>query len=166
MADENEWQFLGSDDNSGGADTSLDVSGMTVKKLLQIIDFDETSGGGIRRMRFNSDSGSLYADRSSANGGTDSTRTSQSYYDYSRSVDTTPEFSITDVVNINGEEKLMISHSVAQSTVGASNAPQRKESVGKYVPSPLTDDIDEVNISENSSNNLTTISSIDVAGAD
>jgi len=91
------------------------------------------------------DTGSNYANRSSENGGADSTATSQTYHKNSGSV-ASDMFAINYAVNVATEEKLFISFNVVRSTAGAGTAPQRMESVGKWAnTSNQFDSIETVN---------------------
>ncbi len=166
MADANEWEHLGSADLSGGAADDVDVTGLDIKKLLQVLMLTTSTGSSVdMKIRFNADVGSLYARRRSLDGASDVTNVSQDSIDIEvGGFDV--KFAVMDVVNINGEEKLAIIHVVEGGSTGAGNAPSRVEVVGKYVPSPLTDDIDEVNLHNGAAGTYDTESSVDVAGAD
>tara|TARA_R110000824_G_scaffold388778_1_gene584488 strand:- start:450 stop:953 length:504 start_codon:yes stop_codon:yes gene_type:complete len=167
MADENEWTFLGSTE-LGVAGNAIDVTGLAVKKLLQVLITTIPTGAAFVEifLRFNNDTDSKYRRRTSINGGSDTTDGgAQTRLEFREDYD--GAFIVADISNVNGEEKLIIGHQVYIDTVGAGNAPDRVELVGKYVPTALTTDIDEVNIDNTyGGNNFDVGSSVDVAGAD
>jgi hypothetical protein len=84
-----------------------------------------------RLLRYNSDSGSNYANRLSSNGASESTLSSQTQHNGWNANDVTPQFNVWYIANQSGKEKLLISQGVGQSTAGAGNAPTRTEYVGK-----------------------------------
>ena len=161
MADENEWTFLGSDTlaSAGKPDVTF-----TTKKLLQVLVYHiKDVSNGDTDVRFNNNSNSVYARRHSYNGGTDATNLSVAEFDLYDGGDGFDKFAVMDIMNITGQEKLIISHTVSNGTSGAGNFPLRLEMSGKFVPSP---DADITQITARSTNNWGVDSGIDVAGAD
>jgi hypothetical protein len=79
------------------------------------------------------DTGSNYAWRQSANGGSEEVYTTQSNIMIGGGSGTYPKFVVGYVFNISGEEKLCIFHSINRRATGAGNAPERTENVGKWV---------------------------------
>ena len=70
------WERLAHVELSSSGDT-LDSGTFTAKKSLRVIVYIIPSGNTRTTFRFNSDSGSNYAHRNSANGGSDNTKTSR-----------------------------------------------------------------------------------------
>lgn len=129
----NFWQELASVDLSAAGDT-LDTSSFTAKKYLWIQWYVSNDTGNINpEIRFNSDSGSNYARRKSGDGGADGTVTSQSSISVAETEDPDPRFCNMFVINNSSNEKLGIAHYIEQQSAGAANAPQRSETVFKWV---------------------------------
>lgn len=165
MADENEWQFLGSDIGTGSGDDQLDVTGMTSHVLYQIINYKTiTAANVISKLRFNNNSDSEYAFRKQVDGGADSTATTQNHIAVDAQINH-PVFIVMNVVNILGEEKLIISHLGSRRSAGAASIPNREEVVGKFVPSPDVN-ITEVNIFNDETGDYSSDCSLDVSGVD
>ena len=110
---------------------------VSVNEFSQILNHVITAGSGNigTRYRFNDDSGSKYAQRFSHDGGSDGTNTSQAQVFTEINDADEDRFQIGYLCSISGEEKLGINH-LAETASGAGNAPQRSETVFKYVPSP------------------------------
>jgi hypothetical protein len=130
------WGKAGSvNTESSGTVNTLDVSSLPDSKFYMGLFHDSTHGqnASVRMGNSSIDTGSNYAFRSSRNGGSDGTETSNS--DGIRVNDnagSSPWFSVMYIANISGEEKLLIGNAVEQMTAGAGNAPNRNEAVGKF----------------------------------
>ena len=113
---------------------TITVSDLEAKKHLMIQAKIIASGGDVRtQVVFNNDTGNNYAFRSSHNGGSDSTDTSQASLKWTNtSGSDSKEFHTMYVVNEASKEKLVISEGIIQATAGAGNAPGRRENVGKW----------------------------------
>jgi hypothetical protein len=81
--------------------------------------------------RFNGDSGTNYAYRSSGDGAGDSTGTSKTFA-FNHVGWNTSEFNVCYISNLAGKEKLLIGHTVADRGSGAGTANSRNESVAKW----------------------------------
>lgn len=164
MADENEWQFLGSDGLSGGEgdDISVNFTGKE-KKILQFLSFFEASGSILNQVKIDGNVGNNYAQRRSQNGGADGTFVSRIIFD-NIAVNGQTGFMVGDMINISGEEKLMILHSIEKGIAGAGNAPVRNEYVGKFTIT--IGQLDTIDVHNGGSGNFGTKSSLDVAGVD
>ena len=129
----NFWEELASVE-LGSAGDNLSSGTITAKKYLWVqCWYKNNSASDLNvKMRFNNDSGSNYASRYSLNGAGDTLRTSKTFIDTQASGGAYPNFINCFIVNNASNEKLVISHLVGQSTAGASNAPQRTETVGKW----------------------------------
>ena len=79
------------------------------------------------------DTGSTYARRFSINGGADSTSASQSKIYFAPQTGAVTHFVNMFIVNNASNEKLVIVHATTNNGAGAGNAPQRRETVGKWV---------------------------------
>lgn len=130
------WQKLGSTKLTSTGDT-ITVSGMTAKKHLKIIyhlightDVSNFDAG----MQFNSDTGSNYAWRESSNGASDSTSTSTTRFMTGAGYIGSGEVvqGVYNITNIASEEKLGIGEINESNASGAGNAPNRRETVGKW----------------------------------
>jgi len=123
----------------GSSNATIDVASLTDKRYYMVLtDITDSSNWGnlFQRMGNGSyDSGSNYAYRSSSNGGTDSTQTSQTLQQtYGDAGETGEKFGVSYIANLSSKEKLSIHSSVGRgSGSGAGNAPNRWESTDKYV---------------------------------
>ena len=162
----NFWEELASVDLSGGAATSLSTGTFTAKKYLWVQVFGEVTGAGDVKMRMGNasiDTGSVYAGRTSSNGGADGTDVSQTGIQNVFGVSAQPTFINMFVVNNASNEKLIMFHNIQQVADGAATAPSRRESVWKYVNTST-----QVNIMDilSTSSNLATNCQIKVWGSD
>lgn len=116
------------------ASTSLTSNTFTNKKFIQmLVHCLGFSGASNMAFRPNNDSGSNYAQRKSRNGASDITHTSETYARLGEASSTDDVFTITEMINITAEEKLIITHVVERNAAGAGNAPTRAEYVSKWV---------------------------------
>ena len=107
------------------------------------------------------DTGANYASRREIDGGTDIVAVSQNYIWYRGDSD---EFSVGFMINIAGEEKLVMGNSIyVGSTTGAGYAPSRQKYTGKWSNTSNQCDIIE---SENGSGNLAADSNLSILGTD
>ena len=114
--------------------TTIDTGTFTAKDNIMILTYDLGNTSDITtngNRQFNSNTGSNYALRRSANGGSDSTVTSTDTL-LNWDTEDNPSFSVEEFANISNQEKLVIHHSVHQHTAGAGTAPYRVECVGKW----------------------------------
>ena len=127
------WELLGST-KIGSAQNTITVAGFNAKKFLcvEISTTGASNAGARTRLRFNSDTGSNYADRASNNGGADSTNTSQSFVYVAESDSQEGELDVINIINNADEEKLVINQNVRSSANGAASIPSRYEGVGKW----------------------------------
>jgi len=119
------------------------VSSLADKRYYMVLSYkNPTSATQNHGLRFNSDTGSNYSWRYSANGGTDSTATSLSYtLLHNDAVSAIDGFDVTYIANRSANEKLMINHSNYNDSTGAS-APNRNETVCKWANT--SNSIDEI----------------------
>ena len=154
------WGKAGSDTLTS-ASSSMDSGTMTASKTNQIlIHWDNSGSISSSDFRLNDVSSNSYAHRNSTDGGADSTSVSQNGIDLHRN--DIPAFSVLYMVDISGEEKLLIESNI-HATTGAGNAPSRVELVGKYAvtTSRITQLTDTAN-----SNNWAVGSNLSVLGSD
>jgi len=121
----------------GSASTTIDtgVAGITAKKHLRIIIEVVVDGSTSNNLaiRFNGDTGNSYPIRRSTNGGSDSTFTTDYPYWYNGyGGSQVNRYAVIDIINVAEKEKLILHHQVI-TTTGASNVPERIETVGKWV---------------------------------
>ena len=129
----NFWEELASVDLSGGSADIIDSGTISAKKYLWVQAFLDGTGEIDTNFQFNSDTGSNYANRRVANGGTDATVTSQSNIHLSATLGSGSKcFQNAFIVNNSANEKLVIAHNCTADTAGAGTAPIRDEVVGKW----------------------------------
>lgn len=117
----------------GSANASMNTTSLSDKRYYMILTNSlGYSGVANSNIRFNSDSGSNYAERVSVSGATDTTGTSYNFASFAHGNTATENFGVGYVSNLSSKEKLWISHNIRQNTAGAGNAPIRAESVGKW----------------------------------
>ena len=157
------WIKNGTPNTLTSTSSSLDITDLTANQFgVQLVHAFHT-GSLFHYGRFDGNSGSNYAVRSSALGAADTTSTSQSNYWIGDSTSANDEFSISYIVNISGEEKLVISHAMGRNTAGAGNAPRRREHVAKFTVT--TGQVTEYN-SVPSTSTFATDSNISAIGSD
>ncbi len=117
-----------------GSAGNLSSGTITAKKYLWVQIYSTTGTSANDYLRFNSDSGTNYSDRKSADGSTDATRTGQTALinHINEGGRTTPSFTNLFIINNSANEKLVTGHVIQQLTAGAGNAPSRLEVVGKW----------------------------------
>jgi len=125
----NFWQELSSVELSSSNGT-LSSGTIAAKKYLRVQAYLYNSGTMDTGLRFNSDSGSNYAQRLSDDGAADSTSASYPKLTFDRA--NKPCFVDLLIINKSDKEKLVIAEQHSQGTAGASNAPQRREMAGKW----------------------------------
>ena len=132
------WERLASVTLPSTGDT-LDSGTFTAKKHLHVECYSEATGGAIQsNIRFNGtgSSDNDYVYRHSGNGGSDATRVSRNDiepYQAANIATGTSQYVVLDIINIDGQEKLITGNTTKQNTAGAGTAPDRREFVGKYV---------------------------------
>ena len=158
------WQRLAHAVLGSDGDT-FDTGTFTAKDNLRIIVWTKgTTGGTYQGLRFNDDTGSNYAHRRSEAGGSDGTNTSQSFMQVSDSgIANSGGYTVTDITNISGKEKLAITHSVMGSSSGAGTAPDRDEFVSKWANTSAQ--ITKIQVYNQGSGNFVAGSYITVLGA-
>jgi len=108
------------------------------------------------------DTGSNYSSREEADGGTDTTRVSQT--SLINNVLNDSALSILYIINISAEQKFVISFMVERGTVGAGNAPHRLEMIGQWVNT--SNQFDNVEIVNTSGGSFDVDSNISALGTD
>ena len=137
------WNKLGTTTLCSAGDT-ITVSCITSNVFIHILTHALGSGAD-KKLKFNNNGSSVYARRYSNDGAGDGTTVSTTNIAHTTLL--TDEFLIGYVVNKSGEEKLLMTFTVASNSSGAGNAPARLELVGKFVPSPDADitRVDDIN---------------------
>ena len=152
--------------SSTGSGASLTISDLTKVKLNQFMCHILQNGNVYLRYRIGNgsiDTGSNYADRLQYNGGTDITQTSQTDIHLINATGS-DIFSIGYIVNISGEEKLIIGHHLNTEGTGAGNPPNRMESANKYTVT--TDQIDQLQALDESGTEIGSNSNLSAIGTD
>ena len=125
------WKELGRTTLNSAGD-AINVSSFAAKDNIMILQHGIPSGNISSRLRFNSDTGSNYAQRGSRNGGSYATGTSRDNVSFSLNPgNASDEWLIATVTNKADKEKLWISHGI-DGTSGANQDPNRSEIVGKW----------------------------------
>ena len=126
------WKELGRTTLSSAGDT-IAVSSFAAKDNLMILLHKINTGGGVNpTVTFNSDGGSNYARRYSANGGNDTTNVNQTKLECTYTGATPTSYVVTPIINKSGKEKLLNFYDCEEGTAGAGNAPNRMEVVAKW----------------------------------
>ncbi len=125
------WKELGRTTLSSTGD-AINVSNFAAKDNIMILQHGIPSGNISSRLRFNSDTGSNYAQRGNRNGGSDATGGSRDNVSFSLNPgNASDEWLIATVTNKADKEKLWISHGI-DGTQGANQDPNSTEVVGKW----------------------------------
>jgi hypothetical protein len=158
------WGKAGSADGTNAE--SFDTGTFTTSKFLTFMSYVERTSDSNNtefRMGYSSiDTGSNYARRRSADGGGDDTTINQDGINL-RTASTNESF-FGYIVNISGEEKLVIMYQVIQNTAGSANAPYRGEFVGKWVNT--SNQADVLGFYSGGTNTLSDYSNLSVLGSD
>ena len=124
------WGKAGSTTLSSAGD-AMTISGMTANDSYVYLFHAPANGSYNTIINFDNDSGTKYTERKSANGGADSTAVSQT--DFNTGDGTNSDgFHFGYIVDVSGEETLIIDWWNRANTAGAGNAPYRGENVGKF----------------------------------
>jgi hypothetical protein len=127
------WAKNGTPDTLGSEQDTITISDQTSTTFNNIMGHMIGTGNVDSRIRLGNgsvDTGSNYADRGSGNGSVDFTFTTQDDIHLFNGDD--DSFVISYIINIAGEEKLVISHICNNNTAGAATAPNRMEVVNKW----------------------------------
>ena len=158
------WAKAGSE-TLGTAGDVITSGTITASKFNQILSSDLASGALSTQVVFNSDTGSNYAYRNSWDGTSDGTGVNNANVQQwdGNNGSSTPQFVVSYVCNIDGEEKLGMYNAVDQSTTGAGTAPHRREVVYKYTG---TSQITKIDINNSGAGSFDTSSNLSVLGSD
>tara|TARA_R110002096_G_scaffold102543_1_gene226375 strand:+ start:541 stop:1122 length:582 start_codon:yes stop_codon:yes gene_type:complete len=155
------WGKLGSTTASGTTD-ELSSGTITGNKIINNIYHVIKTGTANTRRRFNNDTGSNYASRSHVLG-TEGTQINQTSI-FTHADTSGNAFGVSYIVNISGEEKLMIGQEISNTSSGAGTAPGRYEGAGKWVNT--SDQITEVDLLNTDSGGFLTGSNLTVLGSE
>jgi hypothetical protein len=130
------WAKNGTPDTLGSAADQLNITDLTENKFIFILQHTLAAVGNTFG-KFNTGSGSIdtgsnYATRRSPDGGSEITAINQTRCEF-HSNHLGDDFCVGYMVNITTEEKLIIGFEINRGTAGAGSAPQRQESVHKWV---------------------------------
>lgn len=144
------WAKNGTTTLSSASDT-LDVTGFTASETMQTLQHGILNSSSLKlttRGNLNGDTGNNYAYRTKDNGGTEENGGSISYWRIGAGLNPTggDNFIVSYMVNISGEEKLMLSWINNSNASGAGNAPQRGETACKWANTDQVTDIDQANV--------------------
>jgi len=127
------WKELGRT-SAVSSPSNIDVTGLSDKRLLNVLVYHVPSVKARSNFGFNDDSGTNFCGRFSRNGGADATSTSVTKFNYTDADwNTSPTFYNFYVANYSSKEKLVCGGEACnQNTAGAGNAPNRAEGVAKW----------------------------------
>jgi len=129
------WAKNGTPDTLTGTG-SPEITDLEAKKFNQfLINGVAPSSTAAQDITFSGNTNSVYARRASLNGAADSTGVSEASVGIGIGVSNN-HFMMGYVCAIVGEEKLIILQYAEANTAGAGTAPNRREYVAKFVPSP------------------------------
>jgi len=156
-------------DTGGNGVMEIDMSelkiyngGLTAKPYMMVLGHQFGADTHVR-YRFNNDTGSNYARRYSANGGSDSTNVNQD--NFPTNYDMNPCFNILNIMNIADQEKLIEGGTCElNQTTGAGTAPNRMELTGKWTNT--SNAINQVNCYQTGSGDFAVGSEVVVLGYD
>jgi hypothetical protein len=159
------WKELGRTSNS----SLPDVTSLADKKYLMFLNFQESNASRpVPSLRLNGDSSSIYARRGAYGGGSDYTNTNKTLISFSNQPstnDTVPYFTVGYIANKSDKEKLMmINNTYSEGGTGASDAPQRVETVGKWTNT--SDAVDQLSIVSSAGGTFNTNGELVVLGYD
>jgi len=159
------WAKNGTPYTEASTSDNLNITDLTSTKFNQSMSHMIASGNIQHRVGVgytSLDSGSNYARRYSQNGGTDGTGTSETII--SSNVTVADIFAIHYIINIGTEEKLFIMFTAEQATAGAGTAPQRMETVAKWVNT--SNQYDVIGINNGNTGDYATGSNLSALGTD
>jgi hypothetical protein len=153
----------------GSSGDSIDVTSLDDKRYYWVLsDLQQVTGDIGAYLRNNGDTGNNYANRASANGGSDQTFTTTSPFAYLGASGSTGYghnlFMSTYVSNLATKEKLYLSNYVGRNTAGAGTAPSRGECTIKHAQT--TNPISQFNMDNVSAGSYNTGSEMVVLGWD
>jgi hypothetical protein len=157
------WAKNGTPDTLTGTADVLTISDMTANTFLGVMCQTIPSGNANPKMTLNNDTGSNYARRRSEEGGSDTTVINQTEIDFGRDP-TELVFSISYMINVSTEEKLVIMNNVTNNTNGAGNTPKRSEMVWKWVNT--SDSITRTDVTNSQTGDFAIDSNLSVLGTD
>jgi hypothetical protein len=127
----------------GSTASEVFVDSLPDKRYYMVLYEDKGEASAqARLLRYNSDSGSNYANRVSTNGASDTTQNTQTQHNGFNGNNTTPQFNVWYIANLAGKEKLLTSQGVMQS-----NPPARVEYAGKWANT--SDAINRIGVIQN-----------------
>lgn len=127
------WEELGRTTLSGAGDT-ISVTSLPTRKYIMVIWKTLATGGTTNGIvRFNNDSGNNYANRTSTDGGADSTAGSgSSIFAGDTGTAAVPKFGYFHFENTAAQEKIVTGIIGSGNTAGAANVPNRREFTSKW----------------------------------
>ena len=157
------WKELGRTTLSGTSDT-IEVTSLEAKDNMMILSHNIVTSD--HNMTWSTGTGSYsgsYADRRSENGGSDSTTINRTTNGIISDAHTKNMFTVGNLLNTDGQEKLVNWSVVGHNADGAGNAPDRFETVGKFTG---TSQINQIKLNNSSSINNEIGSELVVLGYD
>ena len=157
------WVELGRYTATSNTDT-LTVSSLSTANYPYLVVLTHTIKNGTIEplLQFNSDTGSNYSRRYTANGSGNSTNINQAGIETTYEGVSPTAFKILHISNVANQEKLIYLEDCEENTAGEGNTPNRIEVAGKWANT--SDQITSVSLDHNSSGNFATGSELVVLG--
>ena len=157
------WGKAGSTTLSSAGDT-LEISDLSANNFHIILTNTIASGALSTQATFDNDSGTKYAYRNSWDGSGDGTGVSKGNVQQwdGNNGSSTPQFVVSYLCNIDGEEVLGMYWGVDQNTAGAGTAPHRRETVYKFTD---TTQITRIDLNNSGAGSFDTDSNLSVLGS-
>ena len=160
------WEKNGTPDDLASSGSSMEITDLTAKTFNQFLCHGLQSGNIRHNIQLDGVTNTDYADRQSENGGADATDASQVQIQKVSNGATADQFTVSNAINIDGEEKLVISHSVGQGGSGAGSAPNRRENVGKMDTTTNSGQFTQVKFLETETGSYATDSNLSAISTD
>ena len=158
------WDFLSSTVLDSSNDT-IDSGTITAKTNLYVQVFGIATGNlDACVIRFNGDSGSNYAVRKQNDGDSGSTNVNENGINYMSANAAQNHYAEFQIMNIDGQPKILMDRTVRDNGSGAGSAPSRKVMMGKWITTDQITQIEVVN--RDGSGDFASGSYINVFGSD
>jgi len=160
------WAKNGTSNTLGSAGDDLDITDLTAYKFNQILIHGLSSGAITINLNMDNNSASDYALRENTDGTGETTKVNQTTLEALLQTSSSDGFAVMYCVNIDGEEKLLISNSIRNNTAGAGTAPNRREIVGKVDTTTNSGQFTRIDANNSGAGDYDTDSNLSVIGSD
>jgi hypothetical protein len=159
------WIKNGTPETLGSSGDVMTISDLSAHNFHIILTNTIASGALSTQATFDNDSGTKYAYRNSWAGGADGTGVSKGNVQQwdGNNGSSAPQFVVSYLCNIDGEEVLGMYWGIDQNTAGAGTAPYRRETVYKFTD---TTQITRIDLNNSGAGSFDTDSNLSVIGSD